>query len=130
MIPQARLQPRALRSTVRTSSRPALATLSEQVRVRTMTSPNRISEILSMGSSTGLNDLLGSGIQSNSLTAATLRPARCRVEPMPAVHSVAPVLTGVGHRNNAYHCPEPQGSCPPHRDSGRPPVGSCPAPPR
>src|SRR5277367_3600260 len=55
MIPHARLQPTAPMSNVRTSSRPALLTLIEQVKVRTMISPNQISEILSIGSSARLD---------------------------------------------------------------------------
>src|SRR5207247_9376409 len=53
-MPHAKLQPSAPTSMVRTSSRPASATLNEQVKVRTMISANRISEILSIGSSTRL----------------------------------------------------------------------------
>src|SRR5258707_549052 len=50
MIPHARLQPSAPTSIARTSSRPAWATLNEQVKVRTMIKAKRISEILSIGS--------------------------------------------------------------------------------
>ena len=51
MMPHARLHPSAPTKSSRTSSRPAPATLNEQVKVRTMMSANRISEILSIGSS-------------------------------------------------------------------------------
>ena len=51
MTPQARLQPAAPITSSRTSSRPAPATLNEQVKVRTMINANRTSEILSIGSS-------------------------------------------------------------------------------
>src|SRR5881397_65483 len=44
-MPHAKLQPSAPTSMVRTSSRPASATLNEQVKVRSMISANRISEI-------------------------------------------------------------------------------------
>ena len=60
MMPQARLQPRAPMSMVRTSSRPASATLSEPVKVRTMIRPKSTSEMRSFGSSTRLEDLMGS----------------------------------------------------------------------
>src|SRR6266850_543193 len=50
MIPQARLHPNAPMSMVCTCSRPAPATLNEQVNVRTMIKANRISVILSIGS--------------------------------------------------------------------------------
>ena len=60
MIPQARLHPRALTSIVCTSSRPAVATLSEPVRVRTMIRPKCTSAMRSLGSSTRLLDLIGS----------------------------------------------------------------------
>ena len=55
MIAHARLQPTAPMSNARTSCRPAWLTLIEQVKVRTMISPNQISEILSIGSSTRLD---------------------------------------------------------------------------
>lgn len=50
--PQARLQPIAATSMSRTSSRPLSITLSVPVKLRTMKSPNRISEIRSIGSRT------------------------------------------------------------------------------
>ena len=50
MMPQARLQPSAPMSIVRTSSRPASATLSEPVKVRTMIRPKSTSETRSIGS--------------------------------------------------------------------------------
>src|SRR6185436_1096529 len=50
MIPQARLHPSAPISIARTSSRPASATLSEPVKVRTMIRPKRTSETRSIGS--------------------------------------------------------------------------------
>src|SRR6266403_3963911 len=50
MIPHARLHPSAPMSMVRTCSRPAPATLNEQVKVRTMIKANKISVILSIGS--------------------------------------------------------------------------------
>src|SRR6476659_4521010 len=56
MIPHARLHPSAPMSIVRTSSRPASATLSEPVNVRTMIRPKRTSETRSIGSSTRLED--------------------------------------------------------------------------
>src|SRR5262245_59989608 len=52
MTPQAMLQPRALTSISRTSARPAVATLREPVKVRTMISPKRTSDTRSIGSST------------------------------------------------------------------------------
>src|ERR1041384_1997452 len=52
MIPQARLQPRAPTSISRTSAWPAVATLSDPVKVRTMIRPNRTSVTRSTGSST------------------------------------------------------------------------------
>ena len=60
MIPQAILQPSAPMSIVRTSSRPASATLSEPVKVSTMIRPKSTSEMRSFGSSTRLEDLPGS----------------------------------------------------------------------
>ena len=54
MIPQARLHPSAPMSIARTSSRPASATLSEPVKVRTMISPNSTSDTRSIGSSARL----------------------------------------------------------------------------
>src|SRR5580765_3110393 len=57
MRPHARLHPSAPMSIVRTSSRPASATLSEPVKVRTMIRPKRTSETRSIGSSTRLADL-------------------------------------------------------------------------
>jgi hypothetical protein len=57
MIPHARLQPSAPISIARTSSRPASATLSEPVNVRTMISPNNTSDTRSIGSRTRLEDL-------------------------------------------------------------------------
>ena len=59
MIPQARLQPSAPMSMVRISVRPASATLSEPVKVRTMMSPNRTSDTRSCGSSTRLDEASG-----------------------------------------------------------------------
>ena len=49
-MPQARLQPSAPISIVRTSSRPASATLSEPVKVSTMIGPKNTSETRSIGS--------------------------------------------------------------------------------
>src|SRR5580765_748119 len=60
MIPQARLQPSAPMSIARTFSRPASATLSDPVNVRTMISPKSTSETRSIGSSTRLEDLMAS----------------------------------------------------------------------
>ena len=54
MMPQARLHPSAPMSIVLTSSRPASATLSDPVNVRTMISPKSTSETRSIGSSTRL----------------------------------------------------------------------------
>ena len=54
MMPQARLHPSAPMSIVRTSSRPAWATLSDPVNVRTMITPKRTSETRSIGSRTRL----------------------------------------------------------------------------
>ncbi len=54
MTPQATLHPSAPMSIVRTSSRPASATLNDPVNVRTMISPNRTSETRSIGSRTRL----------------------------------------------------------------------------
>src|SRR5439155_14880423 len=56
IIPQARLHPSAPISIVRTSSRPASATLSAPVNVRTMIRPKRTSETRSIGSNTRLED--------------------------------------------------------------------------
>ncbi len=54
MMPQAMLHPSAPISISRTSSRPASATLSEPVNVRTMISPKSTSETRSIGSRTRL----------------------------------------------------------------------------
>ena len=51
-MPQARLQPIAPMSIVRTSSRPLVAADREPVKVRTMIRPKRISEYRSVGSRT------------------------------------------------------------------------------
>ena len=58
MIPHARLQPSAPSSILRTSLRAAPITLNEQVKVSTMISPKRISEIRSIGSSRRFDDWL------------------------------------------------------------------------
>ena len=52
MMPQAMLHPRAPMSIVRTSSRPASATLREPVKVSTMMRPKSASAMRSAGSST------------------------------------------------------------------------------
>src|SRR6478735_3529807 len=56
MRPQARLQPSAPMSIMRTSSRVASATLSEPVKARTMINPKRTSDTRSIGSRTRLED--------------------------------------------------------------------------
>src|SRR5213594_4410274 len=56
MMPHARLQPSAPISIVRMLSRPASATLSDPVKVRTMIRPKRTSETRSIGSNTRLED--------------------------------------------------------------------------
>src|SRR5882724_4882659 len=56
IIPHARLQPSAPMSIVRMLSRPASATLSDPVKVRTMIRPKRTSETRSIGSNTRLED--------------------------------------------------------------------------
>src|SRR3954470_22152846 len=56
ITPQAMLQPSAPISMMRTSARPASATLSEPVNVRTMIRPKSTSEMRSYGSSTLLVD--------------------------------------------------------------------------
>src|SRR5436190_23686298 len=60
MMPQAMLQPRAPMSMVRTSSRPASATLREPVKVRTIIRPKSTSAIRSFGSSKRLDVLTDS----------------------------------------------------------------------
>src|SRR6187431_2947732 len=65
MTPHARLQPSAPTTIVRTSSRPALATLSEPVKVTTMISPNRTSATRSCGSSTRRDESTGSIREGN-----------------------------------------------------------------
>src|SRR5436190_4259588 len=56
IIPHARLQPSAPINIVRMLSRPASATLSDPVKVRTMIRPKRTSETRSIGSNTRLED--------------------------------------------------------------------------
>ena len=66
MMPHARLQPSAPTSIVRTSSRPASATLSEPVKVSTMIRPNSTSDTRSIGSSTRLEDVWTSDLLGES----------------------------------------------------------------
>src|SRR6185436_11043444 len=68
MTPQARLHPSAPTSISRTSARPAVATLSEPVKVSTMIRPKSTSVTRSMGSSTRFETLIS--------TSQSLRPAR------------------------------------------------------
>src|SRR4051812_20758270 len=58
ITPQAKLQPRAARSMVRTSTRPDSAALNEAVKVNTMTKPNNTPDMRSIGSRTPLELLL------------------------------------------------------------------------
>src|SRR5437660_10152477 len=93
-MPHAKLQPSAPTSMVRTSSRPASATLNEQVKVRTMISANRISEILSIGSSTRLGLFVTvSNIAVKHLLL--LPPAPQRVVEVP--HSQPLIELSLGH---------------------------------
>ena len=57
-MPQARLQPSAPKIMVLTSARPPVTTLSVPVMVSTMISPNKISEIRSIGSTRRLRRFL------------------------------------------------------------------------
>src|SRR5579864_1531143 len=77
MIPHARLHPNAPIKSSRTSSRPAPATLNEQVKVRTMIRANRTSEILSIGSSMGFGPFVrDSGIVATPLLLLPPAPQR------------------------------------------------------
>src|SRR5262245_11611089 len=66
MIPQAKLQPSAARSMVRTSMLSAVTTPSVKVKVSAMINPNRTSEILSMGSRIRSDDLAESGVRGSA----------------------------------------------------------------
>ncbi len=86
MSPQARLQPSAPMSIVRTSSRPAPATLNEPVMVSTMINPKSTSEMRSTGSRTRIEGRLGGsaamgrvlcsivpGVEANARTVGNTR---------------------------------------------------------
>src|SRR4029077_7607703 len=118
MIPHARLQPNAPMSMVRTSSRPAPATLKEQVKVRTMIKANRTSVILSIGSRIRLG---GCSKSANMVVerpiAAIHPPVGWRVAPEPDALYVEPVPSRVGRQNNGYRCRELPGNLSHHPDT-------------
>jgi len=66
MIPHAKLQPSALRSIVRTWMRSAVTTPSVKVKVSAIIKPNRISEILSIGSRIRSDDLAENGASGST----------------------------------------------------------------
>src|SRR5260370_37610892 len=75
-MPQAKLQPIAPRSILRTSPGPARATLSELVKVTTIISPHRTSAARAKGSNMRLEDLMclsGIGVSKDRWPADTLR---------------------------------------------------------
>src|SRR5512137_950130 len=88
MMPQARLHPSAPISIARTSSRPASATLSDPVKLRTMISPNSTSATRSTGSSTPLEsacvppdiDAVNMLQAPFRLADASLRPRRQQIQ--------------------------------------------------
>jgi len=74
-MPQARLQPSAVNIIVRTSSRPAVATLSDPVNVKAMSRPKITSDMRSIGSSTRPGFSFWSFVMRSPGLHAVARPA-------------------------------------------------------